>query len=210
MKRVGLFSSFVVFAILFLCVSSATVEARRWMGFTIGSGLSFPSGDLADDGKYGADTGKQFALGIDVFPVEALAVGVFFRGDVYSVDQISIDQLPLAGESVLAPSGSSMEVKDVAASEVGGSLKYYFRSKSTVQPYGELWMGISWLSISTEQSGASSDEAFGFGLGGGVLYQPFTHFGLSAGLLYNNTKTGEIESEKTSRLDVVIGAHILL
>jgi opacity protein-like surface antigen len=180
------------------------------VGFTIGSGLSFPSGDLADDGKYGADTGKRFALGIDVFPVEALSVGVFVQVDGYSVDEISLGQLTLPEESIITRHGSSIKVKDVTAGEVGGSLKYYFRPKSTVQPYGEMWMGISSLSISTEQGGASSDEAFGFGLGGGVLYQPFTHFGLSAGLLYNHTKTGEVESESTSRIDVVFALNILL
>ena len=170
-------------ALFFVVSLTSTLHAARVVGLSIftGAGLSFPMGDLANENKYRATTGFSWpGLEIEAFPKQEFSIGGFFSGDFPHVRDniVLLDTLPLM-------------IDNLVVGDVGFVLKYYLSSTARWQPYSKLQYGWSWLTINTKNSGASSDLAQMFAVGGGVMFLPSSHIGFSLDLMYKKSSIAD-------------------
>jgi hypothetical protein len=205
MKKNKLATITMLAVLVLTCLPFFPAHAKRIIGLTVGTGLSFPMGDLADKSKYQANTGTKFNLGIDFYPIQALSFGPFLNGDIFHPSSLSFQDDYWQ---------KTLPVSNIVVAEFGIAVRYFLRTDSKWQPYGKIWMGTSSLTINTENgSGASSDGAFAWGLGGGIMFVPIKQIGLATDLMYNNSKTGKgglDSSDITSRINISVVLNILI
>jgi hypothetical protein len=190
----------IMLAVLVLACVPRPAQAKRIVGLTVGTGLTFPMGDLADKHKYQAKTGTRFNLGLDFYPIQALSFGPFLNADFFGPKEIFLEE-----NEVFLP------VSSIVVTDVGLAVRYFFGTDSKWQPYGKMWMGVSLLTINAKNgSGASSDGAFAWGLGGGIMFVPIKHVGFSTDLMYNNSETDNHTNDITSRINLSVALNILI
>jgi hypothetical protein len=138
-------------------------------------GFAIPLGDLASNKYYGASAGASGGYGLEFYPISRLGIGAYFTGDFDKVKSFLI-------------AGRQIEVKDFVVPESGLLIKYYFQSRSKLQPYLRVNLGTSWLSVTAKSGlGADSKAKFNLGIGGGAMYVFSRLAGISGDIIYSHS-----------------------
>ena len=166
----------VLFLIGLIVISFSATRAsdlKGKFGLSGQGGVVVPMGDFADEDKFDADMGFGFGGSAEYFATNSLAFGGTFRYTINGVGGV--------GDA------------DYKISNYGAFIKYLFPTESNIMPYIRLDLGLykPKLSVSSGSAEASMtfDAKFGFGGGGGVMFQASDNVLAGAEVLFHNAMT---------------------
>ena len=166
----------VLFLIGLIVISFSATRAsdlKGKFGLSGQGGVVVPMGDFADEDKFDADMGFGFGGSAEYFATNNLAFGGTFRYTINGVGGV--------GDA------------DYKISNYGAFIKYLFPTESNIMPYIRLDLGLykPKLSVSSGSAEASMtfDAKFGFGGGGGVMFQASDNVLAGAEVLFHNAMT---------------------
>ena len=174
----------VLFLIGLIVISFSATKAsdlKGRFGLSGQGGMVVPMGDFADENKFNADLGFGFGGSGEYFATNNLAIGGTFR---YSINAV----------------GNTGGVDaDYKISNYGAFVKFLFPTGSNVMPYIRLDMGfykpkLAFSSGSAEAS-LTFDAKFGFGGGGGVMFQATDNVLAGGEVLFHNAMTEHAKAD---------------
>ena len=155
--------------------STKASDLKGRFGLSGEGGVVVPMGDFGDENKFNADMGFGFGGSAEYFATNSLAFGGTFR---YTINGVGTD------------GGVDADYK---ISNYGAFVKYLFPMDSNIMPYIRLDLGLykPKLSVSSGSAEASMtfDAKFGFGGGGGVMFQASDNVLAGAEVLFHNAMT---------------------
>jgi hypothetical protein len=160
--------------VLSVSATNAT-DLKGRFGLSGEGGVVMPMGDFADENKFNAETGFGFGGSAEYFATNALAIGGTFR---YSINGV----------------GNTGGVDaDYKISNYGAFVKYLFPMDSNVMPFIRLDLGFYKPKLSASSGSAEAsltfDAKFGFGGGGGVMFQASDNVLAGGEILFHNAMT---------------------
>jgi hypothetical protein len=207
MKRLAVFSAVTIMAMV-LAVPRA--DARRYVGFWIGSGMAWPVGDFkSDDGRLGdAKMGGRINLGIDFYLTEKLAIGAYGNIDAMGTGDRALIQ---PDEEIYGFDIEPVKISHYSVLEGGAMAKYFFGHNPKLEPYGKIWLGYSGTEIISDKSaGAGGTASAAYGFGGGIMWRMLNQIRLTVDLAYNASKMDKADKEKnSSRINLGLAINFL-
>jgi opacity protein-like surface antigen len=174
----------VLFLIGLIVLSVSVTRAsdlKGRFGLSGQGGVVVPMGDFADENKFNADMGFGFGGSAEYFATNSLAIGGTFR---YTINGVGND----AGIDA-----------DYKISNYGAFVKYLFPTASNFMPYIRLDMGLYKPKLSASSGSAEAsltfDAKFGFGGGGGVMFQASDNVLAGAEVLFHNAMTNGAKAD---------------
>jgi len=166
---------FLIGLIVLSVSATNAADMKGRFGLSGEGGLVMPMGDFADENKFNADMGFGFGGSGEYFATNNLAIGGTFR---YTINGVDTD--------------GDVDA-DYKISNYGAFVKYLFPVDSNVMPYIRLDMGFYKPKLAASSGGAEAsltfDAKFGFGGGGGVMFQASDNVLAGGEILFHNAMT---------------------
>jgi opacity protein-like surface antigen len=166
---------FLIGLIVLSVSATRAADLKGKFGLSGEGGVVVPMGDFADENKFNAKMGFGFGGSAEYFVTNSLAMGGTFR---YSINGVDAD--------------GDVDA-DYKISNYGAFAKYIFPMDSKIMPYIRVDVGLYKPKLSASSGGAeaslSFDAKFGFGGGGGVMFQATDNVLAGGEVLFHNAMT---------------------
>ncbi len=204
--KTRVFHTITLMTVVMIAMLCSGAEARRYVGFWLGSGVTFPSGDFKM-GEMGGDAGMgpRLSIGIDFYAQQNLSIGIFGGIDGPGAGDRAVIISPdwMYGDPIVT------KVKNYGVFEAGGMIKYFFGQNPSLEPYGKLWYGVSATSINAEYGSADGKAGAAYGAGIGAMIRLLNQIRLSADINYNHSKMDKNDGGNSSRINLGIALNFL-
>lgn len=205
MKTRGIYT-ITLMTIVMIAILCSGAQARRYVGFWLGSGVAFPAGDFKM-GDMGGDAsiGPRLSIGFDFYVQQNLSIGVFGGGDVPGAGDKAVIISPewAYGDPTIT------KVERYGVLETGGMIKYFFSQNPNLEPYGKFWYGVSFTNIVANMGSADGKASAAYGVGVGAMIRLLNQIRLSADLNYNHSKMDKNDGGNSSRINLGIALNFL-